>query len=69
MVRSGVHAVHAAPVLSNNLIATINGRPLMPYQPKPRSLNLLACGPPLCRGVLGPMVGWGRMGLALERLD
>lgn len=45
MARSGVHAVHAGPVLAANLLATLSGRPLATYQPRRRSLYLLACGP------------------------
>lgn len=43
--RSGVHAVHAGPVLGNNLLAALSGRKMKAYQPKRRSLYLLACGP------------------------
>lgn len=45
MARSGVHAVHAGPVLAANLLATLFDRPLASYQPRRRSLYLLACGP------------------------
>ncbi|KAF3996541.1 FAD-dependent oxidoreductase [Glaciimonas immobilis] len=45
MVRSGVHAVRAGPVLAANLLATLMGTPLVTYQPRQRSLYLLACGP------------------------
>ncbi|MBK9236175.1 MAG: FAD-dependent oxidoreductase [Rhodoferax sp.] len=45
MARSGVHAVFAGPVLAHNLLATLSGQPLHTYQPKPRPLYLLACGP------------------------
>lgn len=45
MVRSGVHAVHAGPVLAVNLLATLMGTPLKIYQPRRHSLYLLACGP------------------------
>ena len=44
MSRSGVHAVHAGPVLAENLMAIVNGGSLRPYSPKRRSLYLLACG-------------------------
>ena len=43
--RSGVHAVHAGKALAHNLPAFLQGRDLMPYQPKRRSLYLLATGP------------------------
>jgi pyridine nucleotide-disulfide oxidoreductase family protein len=45
MARSGVHAVHAGPVLADNLLASLAGRQLTTYQPRRRSLYLLACGP------------------------
>lgn len=44
LARSGVHAVHAGPVLANNLLATLAGGALQVYAPKRRSLYLLACG-------------------------
>lgn len=43
--RSGVHAVHAGPVLARNLMAALAGEPLHTYSPKPNALYLLACGP------------------------
>ena len=45
MARSGVHAVHAGPVLATNLLATLQGGPMRTYSPRRRSLYLLACGP------------------------
>lgn len=45
MARSGVHAVHAGPMLASNLLAVGAGQPLKTYQPRRRSLYLLACGP------------------------
>ncbi|RBA23593.1 FAD-dependent oxidoreductase [Herminiimonas fonticola] len=44
MARSGVHAVHAGPVLAANLLATLKRLPLATYKPRKRSLYLLACG-------------------------
>lgn len=44
MARSGVHAVHAGPVLAHNLLASLHGRPLRPYLPRRHSLYLLATG-------------------------
>ena len=44
MARSGVHAVHAGPVLAKNLDATFSGTPLKAYKPRSKSLYLLACG-------------------------
>lgn len=44
LARSGVHAVHAGPVLAHNLIAMIKSKPLKPYRPRKKSLYILACG-------------------------
>lgn len=55
MSRSGVHAVHAGPVLGGNLLATLNGAALQPYVPKRRSLYLLSCGPRYA------VASWGRL--------
>ena len=52
--RSGVHAVHAGPVLAHNLLATLKGGTLHSYAPKRRSLYLLACGPRYA------VASWGR---------
>lgn len=54
MSRSGVHAVHAGPVLGENLLAALSGSALRPYAPKRRSLYLLACGPRYA------VASWGR---------
>lgn len=43
--RSGVHAVYAGQLLADNLPAFIKHQPLKRYQPKQRSLYLLATGP------------------------
>ena len=45
MQRSGVHAVRAGPILAANLKAVLKGEALSSYQPQPKSLYLLACGP------------------------
>jgi len=42
--RSGVHAVHAGPVLGQNLLAVLRGGRMQTYQPRRHSLYLLACG-------------------------
>lgn len=42
--RSGVHAVKAGPVLAANLRAALNGAVLRQYQPRRRTLYLLATG-------------------------
>lgn len=54
MSRSGVHAVHAGPVLGHNLTAVLRGESLHKFRPKPRSLSLLACGPRYA------VASWGR---------
>lgn len=44
MARSGVHAVHAGPVLAANLLAALKGlAPVKTYMPRQHSLSLLAC--------------------------
>lgn len=43
--RSGVHAVHAGPILALNLRAALTGDAQEDYRPRRRSLYLLACGP------------------------
>lgn len=44
LARSGVFAVRAGPALATNLRRKLAGGPLLPWQPKPRSLALLSCG-------------------------
>lgn len=44
MARSGVHAVHAGPILAHNLIAALLGERMGAYHPRRTSLYLLACG-------------------------
>jgi NADH dehydrogenase FAD-containing subunit len=51
--RSGVHAVHAGPVLAANLLAALRGGPMRTYRPRRHSLYLLACGP------LHAIASWG----------
>jgi pyridine nucleotide-disulfide oxidoreductase family protein len=54
MARSGVHAVHAGPVLAANLLAALKGEaPLQTYMPRQHSLSLLACGDH------GAIASWG----------
>ena len=45
MARSGVHAVHAGPVVAHNLLAALDGTASKPYRPRRHSLYLLATGP------------------------
>jgi NADH dehydrogenase FAD-containing subunit len=44
MARSGVHAVHAGPVLAHNLLAVLSDKPLRAYRPRKKSLYLLRSG-------------------------
>lgn len=44
LARSGVHAVKAGPIVTHNLIASIQGAPLKTYHPSKTSLYLLICG-------------------------
>jgi pyridine nucleotide-disulfide oxidoreductase family protein len=44
MARSGVHAVHAGPVLAKNLLSALTGTAFKSYSPRRRSLYLLALG-------------------------
>ncbi|MBK7300108.1 MAG: FAD-dependent oxidoreductase [Moraxellaceae bacterium] len=44
VARSGVHAVHAGPVLADNLLAALCGGVFGSYQPRHHSLYLLSCG-------------------------
>jgi pyridine nucleotide-disulfide oxidoreductase family protein len=53
--RSGVHAVKAGPILAANLRAVLGGTRLRQYQPRSRTLYLLALGDR--RAILS----WGRM--------
>jgi pyridine nucleotide-disulfide oxidoreductase family protein len=53
--RSGVHAVHAGPVLAHNLAAALVGGRLREYHPRSRSLYLLAGGP------RNAIVSWGNL--------
>lgn len=55
MARSGVHAVRAGPVLAANLRAALDGQPLGQYQPRSRTLYLLATGDRRA------IVSWGRL--------
>lgn len=44
VLKSGVHAVRAGPVLLSNLIAALNNKKLRTYQPRKNSLYILSCG-------------------------
>jgi len=45
LAKAGVFAVREGPVLADNLRAALMDRPLRPYRPQRRFLNLLATGP------------------------
>lgn len=59
MARSGVHAVHAGPVMAHNLLASLHGRPLRPYLPRRHSLYLLATGDARAIASWGPLSAEG----------
>ncbi len=59
MARSGVHAVHAGPVLAANLLAALEGGVMRTYSPRRRSLYLLATGP---RHAVASWGGWSAEG-------
>lgn len=59
--RSGVHAVKAGPVLAANLRAALAGGPLERYQPRRRTLYLLATGDRRAIVSWGPFAATGRI--------
>jgi selenide,water dikinase len=58
--RAGVFAVRAGPVLGHNLVAALEGRPLLAHIPKPRYLALLSTGERHAIGAWGPLSFSGR---------
>lgn len=54
LAHSGVHAVRTGPVLATNILAALQGGTMRTYQPRSRSLYLLACGP------RHAIASWGR---------
>ncbi len=60
MARSGVHAVHAGPVVGANLLAECGIGQAVTYVPKRRSLYILACGPKYAIVSWGPLSAQGR---------
>ncbi|HQS68685.1 MAG: hypothetical protein B7Y36_00535 [Novosphingobium sp. 28-62-57] len=64
--RSGVHAVKAGPVLAANLRAALNGTVLSQYQPRSRTLYLLATGDKRAIASWGQFVSAGRWAWALK---
>lgn len=69
--RSGVHAVHAGPVLAANLRALLTGKPpRRSYMPRPASLYLINCGDGTALASYGPLAAHGRWAHALkQRID
>jgi len=58
---SGVHAVHAGPIMATNLRSVIDGNgPTRSYQPRPASLYLLSTGNGSAIGSYGPLTAQGR---------
>lgn len=60
VARSGVHAVHAGPVLAANLLAALKDGPMRTYRPRRHSLYLLACGPRYAIASWGPWSAEGK---------
>ena len=58
--RAGVFAVRAGPVLGHNLVAALEGRPLLAHIPRPRYLALLSTGERHAIGAWGPLSFSGR---------
>jgi len=56
----GVFAVREAPVLLDNLLATLAGRPLRPYRPQPRALRILNLGDGTALAAWGGLAWMGR---------
>ncbi len=64
---SGVHAVHAGPVLAANLRAAMRGeRPRQSYTPRPASLYLLSTGQGEAVASYGPLAAKGRWAARLK---
>lgn len=67
MAHSGVHAVFGGKVESENLLAYLAGETLTSYQPKNRTLYLLACGDKYAIGSWGNLSVQGRWVWYLKR--
>jgi NADH dehydrogenase FAD-containing subunit len=64
--RVGVYAVRAGKVLHRNLLAFLDGRPLIPYRPQRRYLLILNLGDGRGLSVRGTRVASGRLSLAVK---
>ncbi|MFN4039913.1 MAG: FAD-dependent oxidoreductase [Erythrobacter sp.] len=71
VARSGVHAVHAGPVLAANLRSALAGKaPPRSYAPRPASLYLLSCGDGTALASYGAWAAHGRWAHWLkQRID
>ncbi len=58
--KSGVHAVHAGPVLARNLCAVLEKTALQPYRPRKFSLYLLSCANGQAIASWGPLYARGQ---------
>lgn len=67
MAHSGVHAVFGGKVAADNLLAYLAGEPVKSYQPKSRTLYLLACGDKYAIGSWGDLSVQGRWVWYLKR--
>ncbi len=68
MARSGVHAVHAGPVVGANLLAECGLGQAVTYVPRRRSLYILACGPKYAIASWGTLSAQGRWAWHLKDL-
>lgn len=70
LARIGVHAVREAPILTHNLLATLEGRPLSRFSPRRRSLLILNLGDGTGLATWGPLHWQGRAAHWLkDRID
>ncbi len=66
--RSGVHAVHAGPIVAANIRAAAQGNcPSKSYRPRPASLYLLSTGNGAAVATYGPIASKGRWAGKLKR--
>ncbi len=66
----GVYAVRQAPVLADNLLATLRGDTLRPYRPQPVALSILNLGGEAALAAWGPLWWLGKVPMRWkDRLD